>query len=82
MHRSIQQGTFAPLSADEVLDEFQILLENIGPLERTCVFRANHASNYLSLAGDLPEDRERLIQEVKAAKCRPESLRAEMFRRL
>jgi len=82
MHRSIRQGTFAPLTADEVLDEFQILLENIGPLERTCVFRANHASNYLSLAGDLPEDRERLIQEVKAAKCRPESLRSEMVRRL
>jgi radical SAM superfamily enzyme YgiQ (UPF0313 family) len=82
LHHSILQGTFAPLSADEILDEFQILLENIGPLERTCVFRANHASNYLSLAGDLPEDQERLIQEVKAAKCRPESLRSDMVRRL
>ncbi len=82
MERSIREGTFEPLTAGEILDEFQVLLENIGPLKRTCIFRANHASNYLSLAGDLPQDRERLIREVMAAKHRPERLRSEMWRRL
>jgi len=76
------QGTFATLSTGEVMEEFRMLLENIGPLERTCVFRANHASNYLSLAGDLPADRERLIQEVRAAQSQPESLRPETWRAL
>ncbi|MCL4504223.1 MAG: radical SAM protein [Deltaproteobacteria bacterium] len=82
LDRSIAQGTFAPLSTFEVMEEFRILLENIGPLERPCVFRANHASNYLSLAGDLPADRDRLIREVKAAQSRPESLRPEAYRAL
>ena len=82
LEQSILQGTFEPLSTAEVLDEFQILLENIGPLERKCVFRANHASNYLALAGDLPADRDRLIQQVIAAKGRPGALRPETWRAL
>lgn len=82
MQRSVSQGTFKLLTTSEVLEEFRILLENIGPLERKCVFRANHASNYLSLAGDLPEDRDRLVREVIAAKGRPEVLRSERFRAL
>ncbi len=82
MERGLEAGTFELLSADEVLEEFRLLLENIGPLQRQCVFRANHASNYLSLAGDLPADRDRLLREVLAAKTRPEGLKAEMFRGL
>jgi len=82
LHRSIAQGTFETLSTDEVLEEFRVLLENIGSLARTCVFRANHASNYLSLAGDLPADRDRLIGEVRAAHSHPGSLRPETWRAL
>ncbi len=82
MDRSITQGTFEPLAPPEVLEEFRVLLENIGPLERTCIFRANHASNYLSLAGDLPADRERLLREIAAAQSSPGSLRPEAWRAL
>ncbi len=82
LQRAVAQGTFEPLSTAEVMEEFRVLLENIGPLERTCVFRANHASNYLSLAGDLPADRERLLAEVRAAQNRPGVLRPEAFRAL
>jgi radical SAM superfamily enzyme YgiQ (UPF0313 family) len=82
LQRSIAQGTFETLSTAEVLEEFRVMLENIGPLTRTCVFRANHASNYLSLAGDLPADRDRLIQEVRAAQSHPGSLRPETWRAL
>jgi radical SAM superfamily enzyme YgiQ (UPF0313 family) len=82
LQRRVAQGTFASLSTHEVLEEFRIMLENIGPLERPCVFRANHASNYLSLAGDLPADRDRLIREVRAAQARPEALRPETRRAL
>lgn len=82
LHRSNAQGTFETLSTDEVLEEFRMMLENIGPLERTCVFRANHASNYLSLAGDLPADRDRLIREVVAAQSHPGALRPETLRAL
>lgn len=80
--RRAAQGTFAALSTAEVLEEFRLLLENIGPLARTCVFRANHASNYLSLAGDLPADRDRLIRETVAAQSQPGFLRPETCRAL
>lgn len=82
LDRATAQGTFEPLSTTEVLEEFRLMLENIGALERPCVFRANHASNYLSLAGDLPADRDRLIREVMAAQSRPGSLKPEAYRAL
>jgi radical SAM superfamily enzyme YgiQ (UPF0313 family) len=82
LDRQTAQGTFAPLSTAEVLEEFRMLLENIGSLKRLCIFRANHASNYLALAGDLPADRDRLIEEITAAQSQPESLRPETFRGL
>jgi radical SAM superfamily enzyme YgiQ (UPF0313 family) len=82
MQQRVAQGTFETLSTHEVLEEFRMLLNHIGPLARTCVFRANHASNYLSLAGDLPADRDRLLKEIEAAQSQPESLRPETFRAL
>jgi radical SAM superfamily enzyme YgiQ (UPF0313 family) len=82
LERRYREGSFELLSTAEVLEEFRIMLESMGPLERTCVFRANHASNYLSLAGDLPDDRERLRREILAAQRRPGALRPEMFRAL
>jgi radical SAM superfamily enzyme YgiQ (UPF0313 family) len=82
MAQSVKEGKFATLTSGEVLEELKLMLENIGPLERPCVFRANHASNYLPLAGDLPQDRERLIKKIDAALARPGSLKPEIFRAL
>ena len=43
------------------------------------IFRSNHASNCLALAGNLPKDRNRLLEEIQAARTgigmRPEFLR-------
>lgn len=48
-----------------------------------CIFRSNHASNYLALAGTLMKDRERLLAEVALALERPEQfLRNEWMRGL
>ncbi len=82
LDRGVARGTFKALSTREVLEEYCLLLENIGPLERPCIFRANHASNYLSLAGDLPADRDRLMQQIAAAQSHPETLRPETWRAL
>ena len=53
------------------------------PLELTnCVFRCNHASNYLPLKGTLPGDKKNLLQTLasvlhsgNSAMLRPEYLR-------
>lgn len=54
------------------LDDFQILLEQKRFLElinpsNKIIFRSNHASNALHLAGTLPKDKERLSKEVDFA---------------
>ena len=46
------------------------------------VFRTNHASNYLPLAGTLPEDRERLLSTLRAALSGAVPLRPEWSRGL
>ncbi len=47
-----------------------------------CVFRTNHASNYLPLRGVLSRDRDRLLEIIDEASHRPEMLRPEYMRGL
>jgi hypothetical protein len=57
------------------------MLENIH-VQKPCVFRSNHASNYLSLKGTLPQDTDRLIQILKSAQGHEELLKDERLRML
>lgn len=81
LYDDIQQGRFELLSPMEVMDEMECLLENIH-VTKTCVFRSNHASNYLSLKGDLPADKERMLAQIRAAKNDASLLKEEYFRAL
>jgi len=42
------------------------LIEQVDP-PRPVIFRSNHASNALALAGNLPKDRDRLLAQLRAA---------------
>jgi len=55
---------FIPLNDLEVLDEQKRFIEQINPTNKV-IFRSNHASNALHLAGTLPKDKNRLISELK-----------------
>ena len=76
----VSAGTFQPILPEETLDE----LRTIGGRTRVsgAVFRSNHASNYLPLAGRLPADRERLLAEIDAARRGEVPLVPEEFRGL
>lgn len=50
----------------QILEEQKRFLELLEPTNRI-IFRSNHASNALHLAGTLPKDRERLVQELDMA---------------
>jgi hypothetical protein len=50
---------------------FIAAIEPAGPI----IFRSNHASNALALAGTLPKDRERLLSEIAAAQAGQLALR-------
>jgi len=79
--RDIREGSFKLLSPPEVINETIRLLEKTKP-ERDCIFRSNHASNYLSLKGTLPGDREKMVRQLKAASESAGSLKDERFRML
>ena len=60
--KEIKRGTLQPLSPPESLTELRTLL---GLLDVTdCVFRSNHASNYLPLRATLPGDRTDLLKNL------------------
>lgn len=54
-----------PLSHGEILLETRALLEQLAP--HGTILRSNHVSNFLSLAGTYPKDRQRLIDTAEAA---------------
>ncbi|MBB4284889.1 radical SAM protein [Roseospira goensis] len=65
-----------------ILAEQHLFLERLDP-PAPVIFRSNHASNALALAGTLPKDRDRLLREVATAQAvlsgpgwRPAALRA------
>ena len=79
--KDIAEGKFELLKPLEVLDEMEVMLEHVElPEGVTCVFRSNHASNYLSLKGDLPADRDNMLAVVRQAKENSDMLRPEYWR--
>ncbi|MDO0821984.1 radical SAM protein [Desulfosporosinus nitroreducens] len=60
--KAIKEGTFQQLNPFESLTELRTLLEALNVSH--CVFRSNHASNYLPLRATLPEDRNDLLQTL------------------
>ncbi len=59
-----QFENFHPLSDLEVLDEQRRLVSMLKPTNQV-IFRSNHASNALHLAGTLPKDRDKLLLQIE-----------------
>jgi radical SAM superfamily enzyme YgiQ (UPF0313 family) len=81
LHRMVTAGEFVVPEPMEMLQEMRVIIEHIEGVSH-CVFRTNHASNYLPLAGTLPHDKDRLLTTIDRAVAegdavlRPEFLRA------
>ena len=80
LEREWREGRFELLDAREVAEETKLLLEHID--SEGSVFRSNHASNYLALAGTLNGDKEKLIAKLERALGGSERFRPEYFRGL
>ena len=65
LHDWIKNGEITMLGPIELAQETRLLLEHID--SEGSVFRSNHASNYLPLAGTLNRDRKALIARIDAA---------------
>lgn len=64
----------------ESLEELKTMIEHLEL--QNCIFRSNHASNYLPIKAVLNEEKERLLSEIDGALQNPDVLRPEFLRAL
>ncbi|PLX42071.1 MAG: radical SAM protein [Hyphomicrobiales bacterium] len=76
-----QPDNFAFQDDAGILAEQARLIDRLDP-PRPVIFRSNHASNCLALAGNLPRDRERLLGEINAVRSGAARLRPDFLRGL
>ena len=81
MAKDIEAGKLKLLTAEEGLEETLLMLENTN-VTKKCVFRSNHASNYVSLRGNLPDDKEKMMDILRKAMSNKSMLKSDMFRAL
>jgi radical SAM superfamily enzyme YgiQ (UPF0313 family) len=81
MYADVQSERFKFLSPLGVIKETILMLENIN-VQEPCVFRSNHASNYISLKGNLPEDKEKMLEDLKGVLSREDLLKDDALRML
>jgi radical SAM superfamily enzyme len=60
IHELVEAKSFVPMSPMGILKELRILVENLEL--SNCVFRTNHASNYLPISGTMNEDKQALLE--------------------
>ena len=80
IYEDVQEGRFNLLSPEQIMYETREFLENVEVI--SCIFRSNHASNYMALAGTLPGDKSKLLEDIDRAlrgKC---NYKKEEYRRL
>ncbi len=82
LYEQAKSGSFHPISPFRSIEELRIIVENAGFTD--CLFSSMHASNYLAIRGQLPQEKPRMINELDyiLAKKEPSLLRPEFLRGL
>ncbi|MCP4762209.1 MAG: radical SAM protein [archaeon] len=73
---------FEPMNSKEILEEMRILIENISQNVKNCIFRSNHASNFLAIKGMLSNDKEEILNLIDRNLIDGKDIRPEYFRAL
>jgi radical SAM superfamily enzyme YgiQ (UPF0313 family) len=82
LYEQWKEGQFHPISPFRSLEELKVIIENSSFTD--CFFSSMHASNYISVRGKLPRDKERMLRELETvlATRDPSLLRPEFLRGL
>ena len=82
LYEEWERNEFHPLSPFQSLEELKLIIENSSFTD--CFFSSMHASNYLSVRGKLPQDKEKMLKRLeKVLSTRdPSLLRPEFLRGL
>jgi radical SAM superfamily enzyme YgiQ (UPF0313 family) len=82
LHQQWEAGAFQLPGAEQMLIELREVILNLHGLTN-CIFRTNHASNYLTLRGMLPGDKAHLLTTLETAIAQgSDALRPESWRGL
>lgn len=80
LYKDVQDGKFQLLTPKEVLLETKLLVENLKV--KNCIFRSNHASNYVPLRGTLIEDKQLILKQIEKGLAIEDFENKELYRRL
>ena len=84
MYERKAKGDFTEMSSNEILNELKLFIETINFTIKSanCIFRSNHASNYLPLRGVLERDKSKILTLIESGLKNKKFLRAEHYRAL
>jgi radical SAM superfamily enzyme YgiQ (UPF0313 family) len=82
LHQELISGKFHQITPFESLEELKMMIQN--STFTHCFFSSVHASNYLTVRGILPDDKEKMLKQIERvlAKRDPALLRPEYLRGL
>lgn len=68
LKEQFERGEFQPLSPGGLMDELYLMMKHVDLLEGAdCLFRSNHVSNYVQFKVTLPQEKDRLLEEIAYA---------------
>jgi radical SAM superfamily enzyme YgiQ (UPF0313 family) len=82
IEHDVQKGTFIPITPLNALRELRTLIEYLSDNLQKCIFRSNHASNYIQIKGILSNDKQRILMQIDHMIKHPENMRKEFYRGL
>ncbi len=80
LYDDVQKGEFILLTPKEVLLETKEMVTNLNV--NNCIFRSNHASNYVALKGTLPHDKDMILSQIDEGLQIANLEEKDLFRRL
>lgn len=80
MYAEVKSGELELLNPKEVMEETKLLVNNLNLTN--CIFRSNHASNYVPLEGTLSNDKDKILRQIDEALKEEYDYKDEYFRRL
>ena len=79
-----RRGEFIEMNSEEILNELKLFIEAINFENKiaNCIFRSNHASNYLPIRGILEKDKAKILETINFGLIHKEVLRPDYYRAL
>jgi len=84
IYKQKARGEFKEMTSRQILEELKVFIKNIEfhNKKAQCVFRSNHASNYLPIKGILDRDKEKILDVIDYGLTHKEALRPDYYRAL